>query len=133
MSATKTPAQITPELRESVVQAYVEAINEYDEAERAKVTMEVVNGIATEFGLTPNGTRVILTNAGVYITKKLEPKAASATGGTGARVNKEGAHKALTAALEAIGVEDVDQEVVSKLTGKAAQYLATCIQNGNFK
>ena len=34
--------------------------------------------------------------------------------------------------LEAIGVEDIDQEIVGKLTGKAAQYLATAIQNGNF-
>lgn len=134
MSSTNKPAPITDELREAVVSAYVETIEAYPEEERPKVTMEVVNGIAKEFSLTPNSARVILTNAGVYILKKVEPKVASASaGGTGARVNKDSAHKALTAALEAIGVEDVDQEIISKFTGKAAQYLATCIQNGKFE
>ncbi|AZV01919.1 hypothetical protein [Aeromonas phage Akh-2] len=126
------PAPITDALREEVIAAYVETIEGYPEEERPKVTMEVVNSIAQEFSLTPNSARVILTNAGVYILKKVEPKAAAASGGTGARVNKESAHKALVAALEAIGTEDVDMEVVTKLTGKAAQYLATCIQNGDF-
>lgn len=130
MSAKMAP--ITDALREEVIQAYVETIEGYPEEERPKVTMEVVNSIAQEFSLTPNSARVILTNAGVYILKKVEPKAAAASGGTGARVNKESAHKALVAALEAIGTEDVDMEVVTKLTGKAAQYLATCIQNGDF-
>lgn len=125
-------APITEELKKQVIETYVEDISAYPEEERPKVTMEIVNSIATEFGLTPNSARVILTNAGVYVLKKVEPKAA-ATGSTGgSRVNKDSAHKALTAALEAIGVEDVDQEIVGKLTGKAAQYLATAIQNGNF-
>ena len=127
-------APITDELRKEVVDAYVELIEGYPEEERPKITMEVVNQVAQEFSLTPNGCRVILTNANVYITKKIEAKAAGSTATTGnSRVNKESAHKALTAALEAIGTQDVDQEVVSKLTGKAAQYLATCIQNGKFE
>ena len=127
-------APITDELRSEVISAYVETMEGYPEEERPKVTMEVVAGIAEEFSLTPNSVRVILTNANVYILKKVEPKATSAAaGGAGTRVNKDHAHKALTAALEAIGVVDVDQEVVTKLTGKAAQYLAACIQNGKFE
>lgn len=126
-------APITDKLREEVTAAYVETMEGYEEEERPKVTMEVVAGIAEEFSLTPNSVRVILTNAGVYILKKIEPKTASAGAGAGTRVNKDSAHKALTAALEAIGVVDVDQEVVTKLTGKAAQYLAACIQNGKFE
>ena len=127
------PVPITDELKQQVIETYKEDISAYPEEERPKVTMEIVNNIATEFGLTPNSARIILTNAGVYVLKKVEPKAASAGAGTGGgRVNKDSAHKALTAALEAIGVEDVDQEIVGKLTGKAAQYLATAIQNGNF-
>lgn len=126
-------APITDELRSEVISAYVETMEGYPEEERPKVTMEVVAGIAEEFSLTPNSVRVILTNANVYILKKIEPKATSAAaGGAGTRVNKDHAHKALTAALEAIGVVDVDQEVVTKLTGKAAQYISTCIQNGKF-
>lgn len=125
------PVPITDELKQQVIETYKEDISAYPEEERPKVTMEIVNSIATEFGLTPNSARVILTNAGVYVLKKVEPKAASAGAG-GGRVNKDSAHKALTAALEAIGVEDVDQEIVGKLTGKAAQYISTCIQNGNF-
>ena len=126
------PVPITDELKQQVIETYKEDISAYPEEERPKVTMEIVNSIATEFGLTPNSARVILTNAGVYVLKKVEPKAASASAGGGGRVNKDSAHKALTAALEAIGVEDVDQEIVGKLTGKAAQYISTCIQNGNF-
>lgn len=127
------PAPITDQLRSEVINAYVETMEGYPEEERAKVTIEVVAGIAKEFSLTPNSVRVILVDANVYVLKKIEPKAATASGGASTRVNKDHAHKALTAALEAIGVEDVDQEVVTKLTGKAAQYLATCIQNGTFK
>lgn len=122
---------ITDALRKEVIDAYVETMEGYPEEERPKVTMEIVNGIATEFGLTPNSARVILTNANVYILKKVEPKTvAASTGGT--RINKESAHKSLVAALNAIGVDEVDMEVIEKLTGKAALYISTCIQNGKF-
>lgn len=128
-------APITDELRQQVVETYLEDMSAYPEEERPKVTMEVVNSLAKEFSLTPNSARVILTNAGVYILKKTEPKAsASAAAGTGAgaRVNKDQAHKSLVAALEAIGVEEVDMEIIGKMTGKAALYFATAIQNGSF-
>ena len=126
-------APITDELRQQVVETYLEDMSAYPEEERPKVTMEVVNSLAKEFSLTPNSARVILTNAGVYILKKTEPKASAAAGtGAGARVNKDQAHKSLVAALEAIGVEEVDMEIIGKMTGKAALYFATAIQNGSF-
>ena len=77
------PVPITDELKQQVIETYKEDISAYPEEERPKVTMEIVNSIATEFGLTPNSARVILTNAGVYVLKKVEPKAASASAGAG--------------------------------------------------
>lgn len=90
-------------------------------------SMEVVKMIAEELEESPNGVRMILTKAGVYVKKT--PAAATgekkaATGGT--RVSKAAAIEALTAALGDAG-QEVDEEIVSKLTGKAAQYFTTVI------
>lgn len=128
-----TPVPMTDELRQQIIEEYVDLIEGYEEEERPKFTMDVVHRIATEFSLSPNAVRIALQRAGVYILKKVEPKAVKAEGtAAGGRVNKESAHKSLVAALNAIGVAEVDEEITSKLTGKAAIYLATCIQNGNF-
>lgn len=90
-------------------------------------SMEVVKMIAEEIEESPNGVRMILTKAGVYVKKT--PAASTgekkaATGGT--RVSKAAAIEALTAALGDAG-QEVDEEIVNKLTGKAAQYFTTVI------
>ena len=92
-------------------------------------SMEIVKMIAEELEESPNGVRMILTKAGVYVKKT--PAAGGsgssekkATGGT--RVSKAAAIEALTAALGDAG-QEVDEEIVSKLTGKAAQYFTTVI------
>ena len=81
-----------------------------------------------------NGARMILTKAGVYVaqgtaasTSAAKPKAASgaATGGT--RVSKESAINELRTAIADIGGE-CDDDILSKLTGKAALYFATIIR-----
>ena len=92
-------------------------------------SMEIVKEIAEEFEESPNGVRMILTKAGVYAKKTPAAggSAKSAGGSTGgSRVSKAAAIEALTAALSDAG-QEVDEEIVSKLTGKAAQYFAGVI------
>jgi len=91
-------------------------------------SMEIVKSIADELGESPNGVRMILTKAGVYVKKApasgSTKKASTSTGGT--RINKAAAQEALTAALNDAGV-DIDDDIISKLTGKAAQYFADAL------
>ena len=108
----------TDELKQQVIEAYEKA------EPTAENSTQIVADIAEEFGKTPNGVRMILSKAGVYISKaSAAPKKADgekkAPGGT--RVSKEAAQAALTKAIEAAGKE-ADEEIISKLTGKAAVY-----------
>ena len=91
-------------------------------------SMEIVKMIAEELEESPNGVRMILTKAGVYVKKTPAPSTGgSATKSTGGgRVSKAAAIEALTAALSDAG-QEVDEEIVGKLTGKAAQYFTTVI------
>jgi hypothetical protein len=108
-----------------------EAVTLYEAAEPTPETsMEIVKDIAEELDESPNGVRMILTKAGVYVKKTPAAKAAS-TGGTatgGTRVSKAAAQEALTAAITDAG-KAVDEEIISKLTGKAAQYFTTLLSN----
>lgn len=88
-----------------------------------ETSMDIVGDVGAELGFSPNSVRMILSKAGVYITKSAAAsKPKTATGGT--RVSKEAAHATLIEKLEAAGKE-VNEEVISKLTGKAAQYFAS--------
>lgn len=105
-----------------------QAVSMYEDMDPTPETsMEIVKGIADEIDESPNGVRMILTKAGVYVKKAPAAKAAStgaATGGT--RVSKAAAAEALIAAITDAGKE-VDEEIISKLTGKAAQYFTTLL------
>ena len=87
-------------------------------------SMEIVKDIADELGESPNGVRMILTRAGVYV-KKTPASSSSSSGGTG-RVSKADAQDALSAAISDAG-QEVDDSIISKLTGKAAVYLTGII------
>jgi hypothetical protein len=95
----------------------------------AETSVEIVKEIAEDLDESPNGVRMILTKAGVYIAKSpaASSKAPKAEG-AGARVSKEAAFEKLRAAITSVGAE-VNEEVVSKLTGKAALYLAEVISS----
>ncbi len=89
-----------------------------------ETSTEIIKDIAEEMDQSPNGIRMILVQAGVYVKKE------AATGGTakkegsgeGAkRVSKESQIAALKAAIENFGAE-VEDEILDKLTGKAAAY-----------
>lgn len=103
------------------------AIKMYTDAEpTAENSMEIVKEIADALNQSPNGVRMILSKAEVYIKKTpaASSKSTSTSGGDKApRVSKEAAHADLKAAIEAAGGE-TDDEIISKLTGKAAQYFA---------
>ena len=77
---------------------------------------------------SPNGVRMILTKAGVYVKKTPAAKSSAGTtgGGGGTRVSKAAAADALIAALSDAG-QTVDEEIIAKLTGKASQYFTSII------
>lgn len=101
-----------------------QAVSMYEEAAPTPETsVEIVKDIADELGETANGVRMILTKAGVYIKKTPATGAAKTSSGStgGTRVSKAAAIEALSQALTDAG-QEVDEDVVSKLTGKAAQF-----------
>ena len=92
-------------------------------------SMEIVKDIADQLEESPNGVRMILTKAGVYVRKTPAPSGGSGGGG-GSRVSVADAQAAVTSALSDAG-QEVDAAIISKLTGKAANYFATIINNLN--
>lgn len=115
----------TPELKEKVKAMYLEA------EPTAENSIEIIKDIAEEVEQSPNGVRQVLVMAGVYVKKEaVAEKAKTATkgaaeGGT-KRVSKESQIEALRTAITAIGAT-VDDEILSKLTGKAAAYFSTVL------
>ena len=112
-----------------------QAVSMYEDQDPTPETsMEIVKAIAEELEESPNGVRMILTKAGVYVKKT--PASGGATskassgGSGGGRVSKAAAQEALIAAITDAG-QEVDEDVISKLTGKAAQYFTTVIGNVN--
>lgn len=87
-----------------------------------ETSMEIVKEIADELNESPNGVRMILTKAGVYV-KKAQAAGNGGTSGGGTRVSKQAAQDALVAAITDKGLEP-DMDIISKMTGKAAQYFA---------
>ena len=107
-----------------------QAVEMYQEAEPTPETsMEIVKEIADELGESPNGVRMILTKAGVYVRKT--PAARSSGGSTGGgRVSVADAQAKLTSVLGDAG-QEVDEAIIAKLTGKAAVYFAGIVENLN--
>ena len=112
----------TDEIKAEVVEAYL------GRDPTPENTMEIVVELAEEFDKTPNGVRMILTKAEAYV-KKVPAKAAAKSGATGGtRVNKAEAIAALSAVIEGEGGE-IDEAILSKLTGKAAVYFTGVIKH----
>jgi len=104
-----------------------QAVNLYEEAEpTSETSMEIVKDIAEELDESPNGVRMILTKAGVYVKKTPATKSSGGSTGGGTRVSKAAAAEALIAALGDAG-QEVDEEIIGKLTGKASQYFTKVI------
>jgi len=91
-----------------------QAVEMYQEQEPTPETsMEIVKDIAEELGESPNGVRMILTKAGVYVKKSPATGAAKSSGGFSARVS------------------EIDDDIIDKLTGKASVYFTGVINNIN--
>ena len=101
-----------------------EAIESYQDANPTPETsMEIVKDIANDLDESPNGVRMILTKAGVYVKKAAATANGGGTSSAGIRVSKQASQEALIAAITDKGLT-VDEDIISKLTGKAAQYFA---------
>lgn len=109
----------TDELKQEVIAKYEAA------GPTPENSTEIIKDIAEEFEQSPNGVRMVLVQAGVYVKK--DPSASTsktktpAAGDKPARVSKESAIADLRAAIEAAG-KTADDDILSKLTGKAAVY-----------
>ena len=93
-------------------------------------SMEIVKMVADELGESPNGVRMILTKAGVYVKKTPAAKSNGSAASTGTRISKAAAIEDLTAAITDNG-GTVDEDIVGKLTGKAAMYFAGLLRQAS--
>lgn len=115
----------TDDLKAKVISMYKDA------DPTGETSTEIIKDIAEEIEASPNGVRMVLVQAGVYVKKDAAAKPTAdkktATGDAPKRVSKESAIADLRAAIEAKGAS-VDDDILSKLTGKAAVYFLGVIQ-----
>ncbi len=114
----------TDEAKELAVELYTK------EEPTPENSMEIVKDIAAELSESPNGVRMILTRAGVYVKKTPATKSTSGGGGGGGRVSVADAQQSVSNAISDAGME-ADDAIISKLTGKAANYFAEIINKLN--
>lgn len=112
----------TPELKEQVLKMYKDAEPTPD------TSVEIIKDIADEIEQSVNGVRMVLIQAGVYVKKDAATSKTTATksGDAPKRVSKEAAIADLKEAIEKRGAE-VDEDILSKLTGKAAVYFLSVL------
>jgi len=115
----------TPELKEKVIKMYKEA------EPTPETSTEIIKDIADELEQSANGVRMVLVQAGVYVKKDATAApakgGASKTAGEGTkRVSKDAAIAELKAAIEEKGAP-VDEDILGKLTGKAAVYFLSVL------
>lgn len=107
-----------------------EVIDAYLETEpTAENNSEILKELGSRFDMSPNKVRLILTEAEVFVKAEPKTNTKSASSGGGTKVSKEQALNDLREAITAAGAE-VDETIVSKLTGKAAVYLTSVIKKG---
>ncbi len=115
----------TEEAKKEVIEMYLAA------NPTAENSTEIVKEIADKFEQSVNGVRMILIQSGDYVKKDPNAKPTGKTtsktadgGDKPKRVSKEDQIAALRALIEDRG-HTPDDEVLGKLTGKAAQYLVS--------
>ena len=108
----------TDELRAQVIADYAAA------EPTPETSVEIVKEIAESTGTTPNGVMAILLRDGSYVKKTATKKESTSSKGT--RVNKAEAVKSLTDTIKANSLT-LDDDIISKLTGKAAAYFNTIL------
>lgn len=115
----------TDELKQEVIAKYEGA------GPTPENSTEIIKDIAEEIEMSPNGVRMVLVQAGVYVKKEAGASTSktktTATGDKPARVSKESSIAELREAIEAAG-KPVDDDILSKLTGKAAVYFLSVLK-----
>lgn len=115
----------TDELKTSVIAKYEGA------GPTPENSTEIIKEIAEEIEMSPNGVRMVLVQAGVYIKKEAGSSTSKTTtkkeGDKPARVSKESSISELRQALLDAN-KPVDDDILSKLTGKAAVYFLSVLQ-----
>ena len=116
--------QWNDELKANVIKMYQDA------EPTPESSTEIIKDIAEEIEASPNGVRMVLVQAGVYVKKDTAAKPSGekkTTGDAPKRVSKESSIADLKAAIEAKG-GPVDDDILSKLTGKAAVYFLSVLK-----
>jgi hypothetical protein len=114
----------TEELKQDVISKYEAA------GPTPETSTEIIKDIAEEIEMSPNGVRMVLVQAGVYVKKEASTtptKTKTATGDGSKRVSKESSIAELRQALEDAN-KPVDEDILSKLTGKAAVYFLSVLK-----
>ena len=120
-----TQSSWTDELKTKVIEMYEQA------GPTPESSTEIIKDIAEEIEMSPNGVRMVLVQAGVYVKKDASASSTkttkTASGEGSKRVSKEDSIAALNAAIEAKG-GPIDDDILGKLTGKAAVYFASVLK-----
>ena len=120
-----TQSQWTDELKAKVIEMYEQA------GPTPESSTEIIKDIAEEIEMSPNGVRMVLVQAGVYVKKDSSASSTkttkTASGEGSKRVSKEDSIASLRAAIEAKG-GPIDDDILGKLTGKAAVYFASVLK-----
>lgn len=117
----------TQELKDAIIKEYL------DNDPTPETSTEIVKGIAETEELSANGVRMVLIQAGVYVKKEettKAPKAPKAPKAEGTSVSKRPSKElAITELKNAIKARSLplDEDILDKLTGKAAVYLLTLV------
>lgn len=118
-------AEWTDELKKQIVEEYV------SRKPTPENSIEILKELAEEFDKTPNGIRVILSRANVYVKKIATTTSSSTTNNSSEtkpkRMLKSEVLGNLSALIEANGLE-ANPEIIDKLTGKAGQYFIDIIE-----
>ncbi|CAB5218744.1 hypothetical protein UFOVP218_111 [uncultured Caudovirales phage] len=112
------------ELKAKVIEMYESA------GPTPESSTEIIKDIAEEIEMSPNGVRMVLVQAGVYVKKEAGATATKTTKPAGEgtkRVSKEASIAELTQAIEDMN-KPVDEDILSKLTGKAAVYFLSVLK-----
>lgn len=113
----------TDEKRAQAIEMYLE-LNPTPEN-----TMDCLKTVAETLGETQNGVRMILSKAEVYVKKEEVSTKTTSTKATTStpKVSKADSLTALKEVVELVGYT-VDEDVISKLTGKQAVYFTAVIK-----
>jgi len=117
-----TQSSWTDELKAKVISMYEQA------EPTPESSTEIIKDIAEEIEMSPNGVRMVLVQAGVYVKKDPTSSSTKTASGEGTkRVSKEASIAELKTMIITIG-GSLDEDILSKLTGKAAVYFTSVLK-----